>query len=364
MNVSSIIQLILSVILLCSIAYHTKCWISSLKNDKTYSSSQQSSTTLRQYLLHEDGFHLGMAPSFFGFYGYFGALIALEDEIGILPTALNSKNSTCEVSEVIETANAYIDIDERRNDKLLSVAGASAGAMSAVLLSAGIHPRIASDFATKFDFNSFADPFGVFALLKGQKFESIMKEFLVHNHASSPELSISNKNILLEKSIIPVAVSSFDIRRMKGKILTHGCMAKAARASATFPLLFQPTQWISSYTNEKSDNYTSYLIDGGLIDPHGLLGLTKTITKKTKARVLHLSIGEMYKSFDYPLDKNIVESIASVSIVNTPTCGPWAMENGKKAVESARIAMLKALDMPMYVNEDGHYELRIDASLY
>merc|ERR1712157_353873 len=171
--------------------------------------------------------------------------------------------------------------------KLLSVAGASAGAMAAVLLSAGIHPKKAGEFSSDFKFSDFADPIGYFALLKGNKFELLMKDFLINNHNTDRKEENNGQQILsLEESIIPVAVTTFDIKNFKSMILTSGCMAKAARASATFPFLFQPTKWntvSSSIKGNNSENITttnnntSYLIDGGLIDPHGLLGLTKTI---------------------------------------------------------------------------------------
>ena len=56
-------------------------------------------------------------------------------------------------------------------------------------------------------------------------------------------------------------------------------------------------------------------------------------------------------------------SLVSISIVGTPMCGPWAMENGKRAVESAKKAMVMALDTPMEKGDgDHHYVLRLDAS--
>jgi hypothetical protein len=56
-------------------------------------------------------------------------------------------------------------------------------------------------------------------------------------------------------------------------------------------------------------------------------------------------------------------SLVSIAIVGTPMCGPWAMENGKRAVNSARKAMELALDTPMEKGDgDNHYVLRVDAS--
>jgi hypothetical protein len=86
--------------------------------------------TLREYLNHPDGFSMAFAPAFFGFFAYFGALTALEEETNglIVPSVADDKGAdlpavTC---------------------GLKSVSGASAGAMAAVMLAAGIQPRKAA----------------------------------------------------------------------------------------------------------------------------------------------------------------------------------------------------------------------------
>ena len=54
--------------------------------------------------------------------------------------------------------------------------------------------------------------------------------------------------------------------------------------------------------------------------------------------------------------------VLSISLLNLPKCGPWAMENGPIAVEAARKAVAAVLDAPMHMgSEPGHYELDIDA---
>jgi predicted acylesterase/phospholipase RssA len=73
---------------------------------------------------------MAFAPAFFGFFAYFGALTALEEETNglIVPSVADDKGAdppavTC---------------------GLKSVSGASAGAMAAVMLAAGIQPRKAA----------------------------------------------------------------------------------------------------------------------------------------------------------------------------------------------------------------------------
>ena len=63
------------------------------------------------------------------------------------------------------------------------------------------------------------------------------------------------------------------------------------------------------------------------------------------------------------LDDSIITEVVSISLLNTPKCGPWAMEMGPIAVEAARKAVSAVLDAPMHMGVDpGHYELHIDAS--
>jgi Patatin-like phospholipase len=111
------------------------------------SSSGNTNLTLRDILTdHDTGFHLAMAPAFFGFYGYFGALAAWYDLEPNLPVR--------------------------------SLAGASAGAMAAILMGAGISPQVAADFCADMTLSHFADFPGFGAVFRGHKFERLMDDFL------------------------------------------------------------------------------------------------------------------------------------------------------------------------------------------
>lgn len=282
------------------------------------SSSILSGFTLRQFLLH-GGVHLGLAPSFFGFYGYFGMLAAWEQ------------------SDLLT--------------QLQGVAGASAGAMSAVLLAAGISPLVAAKYCETMSLTSFADPPGLLALFRGDLFEQLMEEFIQNE---KPEHSGQ-----LQDGVLPVAVSGFDLKTLSNKVLSQGSMAKAARASASFPLLFQPALW-------KDENGTSsYLMDGGVLDGMGVEGLA--VMEGTSKRVVNMVVGPFGgKGAGGPskMPEGVMASeVVSISIQNLPRCGPWAMENGPRAVEAARLAMLASLDVPLYFGKEmGHYELYIDAT--
>lgn len=260
--------------------------------------------------------------------------------------------------------------------KIRSVAGASAGAMAAMLLAMGISPRKAADFCSTIDLPAFADPFGIGSIFKGDIFEQLMRDFMKSQMPPGHSLRIQN-------STIPVAVTGFDLQSLETLIMTKGCAARSSRASATFPFLFQPVHWvhhedepISRSDNNDNDNIRSMkkdyiLIDGGVLDGFGLEGLTVMYPDERK-RVVNMVVGNFggvgtgVPPGPSEMPEGLVASeLLSISMRNLPQCGPWAMENGPRAVEAANKAMLASLDLPLYRGkETGHYELHIDASSF
>lgn len=279
-----------------------------------------SNVTLRDFIVHPDGIHLALAPAFFGFFAQFGALEAWEE---VQPDVLHTQ--------------------------IKCLAGASAGAMSAVLLSSGISPTVAAKFCESVTLDKFADPPGMLAIFKGNLFHDIMRDFMRE--------TVPGHSLQLQDGKIPVAVTAFDLKSMTGKILTRGSMPLAARASACFPLLFQPVSW--------QDNDDSCLfIDGGLGDMWGLEGLAAFPSDKPK-RVVHIAVGDYDGSLgpsNMPEGVEVSE-VVSISIRNTPQPHPWNMANGPLAVAASRRGMLASLDLPLYRGEQlGHYVLHIDAT--
>lgn len=310
--------------------------------------------TLRDYLSHPEGFHMAFAPAFFGFFAYFGALAALEEATGglIVPPIADKRKSNDDESESLG---------------LRSVSGASAGAMAATLLACGIDPSVAAEFTSKFTWGMVSDPPGIGGYVKGNRFEEAMVDFLSKEASKVNRADRSSDTPLqFEEALIPCAVTGFDLFRMKGVILSSGPMAKAARASAGFPGLFQPVAWREN-SDEKKWLPDSLLIDGGIRDGLGLAGLGAFASEKK--RVVNLVVGDFGfrgASGIQSLPKGVnASSLVSIALVGTPMCGPWAMENGKRAVESARKAMLKAFDTPMEKGDgENHYVLRVDASKF
>lgn len=325
-----------------------------------------SNMTLRDFLLHPDGFHLAMAPSFFGFYGYFGALAGLEEGLFMDhndPKTVNNVTTTTSSSSLLI-----------QHGILKGVAGASAGAMAAILLAAGISPIQAAEFCTTIQLHDFFDFPAWFSLIKGDKFEDIMQDFLqrtspivtkVAKKVNATTIQSHPPDLQLQDALIPVGVSAFDLQTLQGKILTQGSMARAARASACFPILFQPVGWI-----EESTGNDFLFVDGGLRDTSGLAGLAVAYPlKNVPKRVVNMVVGDFHlQSVPGPSSMPpglTTSSLLSISIQNLPLCGPWAMEKGPLAVAAARQAMQASLDLPIYQgHEDGHYELHIDASYF
>ena len=234
--------------------------------------------------------------------------------------------------------------------------------MAAVLLASGISPQQAAVFCTTVQLHQFADFPGVGAIFRGNKFEQTMMDFM-HSQVGHDSL------LLLQESKIPVAVTAFDLQTMQGQILTRGSMARAARASATFPFLFQPVGWTDT-TKEQINDYV--FVDGGIADMHGMVGIDTFLSQVpagSRQRVINLKVGGFRTRPPGPSTLSIhgkndtVVEVISISLQNLPQPGPWALAKGPIAVEAARQAMLASLDVPLFPRkEEHHYELHIDTS--
>lgn len=116
--------------------------------------SRRPVMTLRDFLSHHEGFSLAMAPAFFGFYGYFGALAAWEDGIS---TSLLRGGSDSDSDSAGNSKHSHDKNGIGGGRRLLQhVSGASAGAMAAVLLAAGVAPKRAAEFCETITLSKFA----------------------------------------------------------------------------------------------------------------------------------------------------------------------------------------------------------------
>ena len=225
--------------------------------------------------------------------------------------------------------------------------------MAAVLLASGLNPRESADFVATKRLKDFFDPFGVGGVLKGDMFERMMINHLKESKSNGQSFMDYTKmeNLQLENGLVPVAVTVFDLLSLTTKTLKNGCMGRAARASACFPILFQPISWQKdcediditndNITTEKHHGMFAKLkrwllpkylfIDGGVEDPHGLLGLASLRPDETGKRVVNLAAGQFARDGPpgpsrMPCGLNASE-VLSVSVENAPSCGPHKMSN-------------------------------------
>jgi hypothetical protein len=128
----------------------------------TSTSTEAVALTLRDILTDSiTGFHLAIAPSFFGFFGYFGMIAAWLDD----PQEHPYDDQPTSFSSVLDQF------------PIRSVVGASAGAMVAILLAANIAPIHAMTFVSNITLDQYSDFPGWGALLRGDLFEALCINF-------------------------------------------------------------------------------------------------------------------------------------------------------------------------------------------
>lgn len=295
------------------------------------------------------------------------------------------------------------------------VTGCSSGAIAAALIGLGIQIQKASEFVSSLKLNDIQDFFGFGSLMRGDRLESIIDEFIIMSSPitvdirSSSNVSDGATQLHLEQTIIPVSVSTTNIvpvvderpsftswiNPLSPKILQTGPISRAIRASSSFPFLFEPVGWIDREadqyegTNQEKIKF-SLLIDGGFFDWSGYNGLKEIVSrskelstytdknakkKSSKVHLLNMIIGgfggPIKSKPDGPkqISKNTgvhVDSVLSLSITNLPSCGPFKMGNGPFAIKAARNAIKSAMDRPIIsdIGEPNHYIVEIDASSF
>ena len=240
--------------------------------------------TLREWL-QEAPFGLAMSSGFFGFFAHAGFATALY-EADLIPSRFS---------------------------------GASAGALVASGLAAGLSPQTFETELRALRREDFWDPFLGFGLLRGRKFRAKLASLLpVATFEACPH---------------PLAVSVFDVWSWSTRVLNAGQLPIAVAASCTFPFLFQPV-WMGRRP----------VIDGGVLDRPGLAGMPSECS-----RVLyhHLSSRSWWRG------KNSAglripqrDGLCTLVLDGLPRSGPTRLHVGPLAYEAARDATRVALDRP------------------
>ena len=220
-----------------------------------------------------------MSSGFFSFFAHTGFLTVLEDE-GLLPSR---------------------------------VSGSSAGALVTGSWAAGLD---APDLARELDTlqrRDFWDPAMGAGFLRGRLFRERLERLL--------------PNRSFDACRVPAAVSVFDVRSRRTRVLESGELTAAIQASCAVPLLFHPV----------AIDGRSYL-DGGILDRPGLAGMPAG-----EPRVLFHHIGAR-SAWRMKLELPRRPGMVTVVLEGLPRSGPFRLDAGRRAFRAAREAMRRALD--------------------
>lgn len=197
------------------------------------------------------------------------------------------------------------------------VAGSSAGALVGGAYGAGLEPTELADVLVSLERAHFWDPRVGAGLLAGKKFDAMLREMLPVD--------------AFESTRLPVKISAFDIYARKTAVLARGDLADAIRASCAVPAMFHPV-WI--------DRRPYW--DGGILDRPGIAGvptgrlLFHHIASRSPWRFAGLGLGLPRRA-----------ELVSLVIDQLPRSGPFKLDAGKRAMQLAREATLRALDAPI-----------------
>lgn len=225
--------------------------------------------TLRDWL-REGPFALAMSSGFFGFFAHCGVLTVLEDE-GLLPTRLS---------------------------------GSSAGALVTGAWASGLDAVRLRDELMVLERAHFWDPRPGLGLLAGRLFRDKLDALL-------PTRDFT-------RCRAPVAISIYELLRLRTRVAESGDLSAAIHASCALPGLFHPV-WIDG----------APFIDGGVADLPGLAGIP------VGARVLHHGLGRG-RARPRP-------GLAALRIDGLPRVGPFRLHQGARAFDHARRATQQAL---------------------
>ncbi len=247
--------------------------------------------TLREWLA-EAPFALAMSSGFFSFFAHTGVLQALEEE-GFLP---------------------------RR------VSGSSAGALVTGAWASGLDARNLARELIALRREHFWDPAPGFGLLRGRLFADKLLAMLPVRRFSECR--------------VPAAVSVFDVLSRTTRVIDEGELAPALQASCSVPFLFQPV-WRGGRP----------LLDGGILDRPGLLGMPEG------ERVLfhHIVSRSPWRARgSEALEVPRRQGMITLKLLSLPRSGPFRLDAGRRALDVARDAARRALDLQ--IREDGVVE--------
>jgi NTE family protein len=239
----------------------------------------KSAPTLRTFL-REEPFTLAMSSGFFGFFAHAGVLSILE-EAGLLPAHL---------------------------------CGSSAGALVAGAWASGLDAHVLRDELFRLERAHVWDPSPGFGLLRGALFREKLEALLPVSNFDDVRMS--------------VALSVFDLRARRTRVIDRGPLAAAIHASCAVPFMFHPVVLDGAPC-----------VDGGVADRPGIAGAPEA------GRVLyhHLASRSPWR-FTVPRPRRT--DTTTMIIDDLPRVGPFRLHQGRLAFERAARATRRALDAP------------------
>ena len=195
------------------------------------------------------------------------------------------------------------------------VAGSSAGALVGGAWSAGVPPHELATILRGLSRDDFWDPrFGA-GLLAGKKFDALLRRMLpVH---------------AIERCTVPTRISVFDIAARKTVVLDRGDLPDAIRASCCVPVMFHPV----------TIGGRAYW-DGGILDRPGIAG----IPAGERLLFHHIAAKSPWRT-SLPVPRRA--GMVTLVIEGLPRSGPWKLDAGRRALELAASATVRALEQPI-----------------
>ena len=163
----------------------------------------------------------------------------------------------------------------------------------------------------------FWDPALGAGLLAGRKFDRVLRELLPMS--------------TMRTCRTPIRISVFDIARRRTEVLRDGDLPSAIRASCAVPGMFHPVRI----------GPRAYW-DGGILDRPGLAGFAagdRVLAHYIAAR------GRLWTEPREPVPRG--PELVTLVIDGLPRSGPFRLDAGRRALELARAATLRAVDAPI-----------------
>lgn len=236
--------------------------------------------TLKNWL-KEKPFTLALSSGFFGFFSHLGVVKALEEE----------------------------DIHP------IKWTGCSAGAIIAAAKASNCSTPDLMSLLFSIRRNDFWDPRPGPGYLKGEKFETLLRNFLKPT---------------FEETHSPVEIVTFDLLKLRTQVVKSGNLPKAVRASGAVPGMFHPV-----IHNKK------ILYDGGIFDKSAIPS-----SERVFSHYLY-SGSNLWEQWEYKRDKKKLESEQKMLVLrNLPQVSPFKLQNGEAAFYQSYESTLAALKMP------------------